>query len=270
MKIEINNWDKYNPRKDVKSSSWFRLENSFLQDMFSLNSDAKCVFIALMSSASAKNKSCVSVNRDLIAALLCIAPDSVKSALDKLCELKLISDVTDTNVDGNAIPVSSPYGRTDGRTDERTTTSASAEGDSQQEAKLTPRQLADIWNANKGDLPEVKRLGGKRERSARARLKENSDPEFWKAIVTMAATTPFFTGRNDRKWVANFDWLLRESTLNNALEGNYSRQQKPSAEKPYHKLSPQEKNARMLARMRAEEEELAQRRKQEGLDDSPN
>jgi hypothetical protein len=141
---------------------------------------------------------------------------------------------------------------------------------SEQEARLTPEGLRQIWNANRGPLREAKRLGGNRERSARARLKENSDPEFWKAIVTMAATTPFFTGQNDRKWVANFDWLLRESTLNKALEDNYSRQQKPSAEKPYHKLSPQEKNARMLARMRAEEEELAQRRKQEGLDDSPN
>ncbi len=32
MKIEIVNWDKYNPRTDAKAWSWFRMQNSFFDD----------------------------------------------------------------------------------------------------------------------------------------------------------------------------------------------------------------------------------------------
>lgn len=32
MKVEIINWDKYNPRNDAKAWSWFRMQNDFLED----------------------------------------------------------------------------------------------------------------------------------------------------------------------------------------------------------------------------------------------
>ncbi|MES2347867.1 MAG: hypothetical protein V4641_09900 [Pseudomonadota bacterium] len=54
MLIEIVNWAKYQPRHDIKSTSWFRLENTFWCDpmITPLDSDAKMVWIMLLSLAS--------------------------------------------------------------------------------------------------------------------------------------------------------------------------------------------------------------------------
>lgn len=57
VRIKVINFDKYNPRKDVKSSSWFRLNNNFLVDskIFSLQNDAKVTLISILGETSCKN-----------------------------------------------------------------------------------------------------------------------------------------------------------------------------------------------------------------------
>lgn len=65
--IQINNWARFNPRhKDVKHSSWFRLEHNFFEnpDFFALNHEEISVFLYLICIASKKNGEPFSVNFD--------------------------------------------------------------------------------------------------------------------------------------------------------------------------------------------------------------
>lgn len=80
------------------------------------------------------------------------------------------------------------------------------------ENPLTPRGVLEIWNSNRGALPEGTTLNPSRERAAKSRVRENGDPAYWEKIVKAIASNPFCRGENDRGWVATIDYLLRPNT----------------------------------------------------------
>ena len=57
MQIEVLNWDKFQPRKDLKSLKWFRLEADliFSQSLFGLTPAEKWFFIFILSSCAKHN-----------------------------------------------------------------------------------------------------------------------------------------------------------------------------------------------------------------------
>jgi len=72
MLITVANWDKFNPRRDLKSTSWLRLQNTFWTDptFFKLDNDQKMVWISLLCQASQKMTGSIEVDQDLISAVL--------------------------------------------------------------------------------------------------------------------------------------------------------------------------------------------------------
>ena len=54
LKVEICNWDKYNPRKDLNNPSWFRMDCRFWQapDIYPLSNDQKMILVALLCEAT--------------------------------------------------------------------------------------------------------------------------------------------------------------------------------------------------------------------------
>ena len=90
---------------------------------------------------------------------------------------------------------------------------------------LGPESLFEIWNSERGILPQVRTLTPGRNRKCLARLK--ADPGFLEtfcAAVRKARETPFCRGENDTGWKVTFDWLLRnEDHCQRVLEGNYDR-----------------------------------------------
>ncbi len=78
------------------------------------------------------------------------------------------------------------------------------------------------WNANCGTLPKVLRCTAARLRH----LKSRREDSFWVAnfpsAVNKAAGSGFCTGKNDRGWVATFDWLIKsQDTVTKLIEGTY-------------------------------------------------
>lgn len=99
MQIEVINWEKYNPRKDVKHSSWLRLENKTWRDpkLFDLSNDEKMVWIAVLCIASEENKSTFFISINQIALNLRIKTNVVEATIEKLQQLELVHvHVTDT------------------------------------------------------------------------------------------------------------------------------------------------------------------------------
>lgn len=56
--VQINNWEKYNPRRDVKTSSWFRLEHGIYDDpqFIEFSGDELSAMIYIFAMASRANK----------------------------------------------------------------------------------------------------------------------------------------------------------------------------------------------------------------------
>lgn len=71
-------------------------------------------------------------------------------------------------------------------------------------------------------FPKVRKLTAKRKTAMRVRWKEDlTSLADWEAYFRDAAKKRFLIGRNDRGWVANFDFLLREQTIAYMQEGKY-------------------------------------------------
>ncbi len=79
MLIEIVNWAKYQPRHDIKSTTWFRLENTFWADpmLTPLSSDGKMVWIVLLALASQKQSGVIEVDPQFVSDANRIAYDVI-------------------------------------------------------------------------------------------------------------------------------------------------------------------------------------------------
>lgn len=68
---------------------------------------------------------------------------------------------------------------------------------------------------------QIKDIKGKRRDAVRARSRERGKKSL--AIVfENAAKSDFLNGKNDRGFIANFDWLVRPNNFIKVLEGNYN------------------------------------------------
>lgn len=87
--------------------------------------------------------------------------------------------------------------------------------------------LVAIWNQNRGTLPEVRGCTGKRKIAADARWQEKSEETYWADVIHRIARSEFCQGKNDRGWVADFDFLIRPGTDDKILEGKYDNRAGP-------------------------------------------
>lgn len=90
------------------------------------------------------------------------------------------------------------------------------------------RKLADFFNEelkkNKSIIPQIRAIGGQRKSSTAARIREHGKAAFAE-VAKKAAMSDFLNGRNDRCWVADFDWMIKPNNFIKVLEGNYDNRQ---------------------------------------------
>jgi len=94
---------------------------------------------------------------------------------------------------------------------------------------LSPTELAEIWNQKApSQLSRVIiPLNGKRKEKALIAIKTRPDPEFWIDTCLKIIDQPFLLGANDRKWMANFDFILTK--YDQVAEGKYKSETRFSA-----------------------------------------
>lgn len=103
MEIEIVNWDRYQPRKDVERPTWFRLENNFWFDpaISSLQVTGKLVWVYLLSVACLQHSCCIVVDTLLMRSVIGTRTFLIKeamAALEKSGKIKILRDVDVTRV----------------------------------------------------------------------------------------------------------------------------------------------------------------------------
>jgi len=70
-------------------------------------------------------------------------------------------------------------------------------------------------------IPCIKSVANMRLEMLQARIAEHGIDAVYEAI-TNAAASSFLNGRNDRGFIATFDWIVRPNNFPKVLEGNYS------------------------------------------------
>ena len=114
MIIEIINWEKYNPRKDIKASTWMRVQNSLFEnhEFFDLTHSEICFWLYLMSIASKKQSGTVILVRSHAIAIGRFTDKVIDSSIQKLININCVSirnaHVTDSKQGGTLPDLTGP------------------------------------------------------------------------------------------------------------------------------------------------------------------
>lgn len=92
------------------------------------------------------------------------------------------------------------------------------------------QSIQNLFNSICKSFPTVKKLSESRKKAIKARLNTYTVEDF-KTLFLKAEASDFLKGKNQRNWMADFDWLIKDSNMTKTLEGKYdndkSMQSKP-------------------------------------------
>lgn len=81
-------------------------------------------------------------------------------------------------------------------------------------AHVRAQDIVDLWNATtKPPLPRCRELTEERRRKIRARIAKRPSLTDWREGFEYIQETPFYGGQNDRGWVADFDYVIKNDTV---------------------------------------------------------
>ena len=63
-----------------------------------------------------------------------------------------------------------------------------------------------------------------RKKTIKARLNTYSLDDF-KKLFEKSEASDFLKGKNERNWIATFDWLIKDANIAKVLDGNYDNKQ---------------------------------------------
>ena len=81
--------------------------------------------------------------------------------------------------------------------------------------------IVKIYNTWCPNLPQIQKITDKRKKSIDNFIKEFTEEQF-EDICKIANNSEFLTGKNDRNWKADFDFIMRVDKATAILEGKYS------------------------------------------------
>lgn len=82
------------------------------------------------------------------------------------------------------------------------------------------QEIVDLFHQTCKSYPVLKSLTESRKKAIKARLNKYSIDDI-QTVFNKAEASDFMKGSNNRNWMANFDWMLKESNFVKILEGKY-------------------------------------------------
>lgn len=86
--------------------------------------------------------------------------------------------------------------------------------------RINYQKIIDMYNTICVSYPEVCSLSESRKKAIKARLRKYSLEDL-KKVFELAEESNFMKGANNRNWVADFDWMLKDANIVKILEGKY-------------------------------------------------
>jgi hypothetical protein len=106
---------------------------------------------------------------------------------------------------------------------EQDTPPAKPAADARTRLKLQYEELRNLFNLNCPSLNSIQKITPRTKRGGMvaARLKSDSNMDFWAGFFRSVEASDFLTGRGGRDWVATFDWIMNLNNFQKIVEGNY-------------------------------------------------
>lgn len=82
-------------------------------------------------------------------------------------------------------------------------------------------QIVTLYNQMCPSLPRVTKISDARKKAIQARLNQGYTIDDFRNLFELAESSSFLKGRNDRNWIATFDWLIKDRNMAKVLDNNY-------------------------------------------------
>jgi len=82
--------------------------------------------------------------------------------------------------------------------------------------------VVSVWNALPEPIKKIRALSSGRKTKLLARLREKEWRDHWREAIEKIPGSPFLCGKNDRHWIADFDFFVKPDSVTRILEGRYS------------------------------------------------
>lgn len=87
-------------------------------------------------------------------------------------------------------------------------------------ASIDYQKIIATFNTICKSYPRVQSLSDARKKAIKARLATYTEEDLYRAFQK-AEESNFLKGANNRNWQANFDWLMKDTSMAKVLDGNY-------------------------------------------------
>lgn len=236
MIIKFKNWEKNQPRKDIKKPWYFSFQNEFFIDskLYELDVEELLTLVYLLCEASRANK-----NGELFISkehyrvhgrMSDRMPDRVLNrTISKLQRLQIIEQPR----------VRGMYVKCDESVQQNR-----IEENIQDKTRLEEREssvddslsIFEIWNSNCKSLPKSQVLSEKRIKTCKLRWKEMPDKNYWHEVIRKISESEFANGKNDRGWKATLDFILQPDRHLQIMEGKFDNKKNEIKKTDYKKL----------------------------------
>lgn len=82
-----------------------------------------------------------------------------------------------------------------------------------------------MYNELCPSFPSCVAMSDARKKAIKARFTSGYTMEHFRTLFLKAEASSFLKGRNDRNWMASFDWLIKDSSMAKVLGGNFDDRQ---------------------------------------------
>jgi len=90
--------------------------------------------------------------------------------------------------------------------------------------KVPYQKIVDLYHERCPSYPRVIQVSESRKRHIRARWNQHQGKiDVFATAFQKAESSAFMKGDNDRRWTADFDWIMNENNMTKILEGKYDK-----------------------------------------------
>jgi hypothetical protein len=218
LTVEIINWDKFNPRKDFKTPTWFACSNGLFDnhEFFDFSHTEMLSWIYILSLASKKKSKVVTIHWSHLEKVGRIKQKEFLAAIQKLQRNQCVQLTTNHLYVAREVTSTDLYA-----TQQDMTLQDKTEQDTQ--ISFEASDLVKLWNGTCKSLSKVDRLTDKRKVHSTQRIKDNPDPSYWMQVAERIEASDFCRNAapSSKGWKADFDWFIKPDTHIRVMEGKY-------------------------------------------------
>ena len=148
-----------------------------------------------------------------------VGSETSKAALMRKSRAKKALENNDGNNVTKTLP--EPSNNVDTEIENRDKENRDKEIENREKKSIDYVGIANAYKEICTSFPQIRHLSDARKKTVKARINAGYTQEDFITLFKKAQQSDFLKGKNNRKWQADFDWLIKDANMAKVLDGKY-------------------------------------------------